>query len=78
MLDQKKMQITKDTLIPLSMVVTLCGGVIWISTQLNHINYKLDILETKLQDQWTKRDMENWGLKLKLDNPDIIIPEVKQ
>lgn len=78
MLDQKKMQITKDTLIPLSMVVTLCGGVIWISTQLNHINYKLDILENKLQDQWTKRDMENWGLKLKLDNPDIIIPEVKQ
>ena len=59
---------------PLSLVIALCGGVIWISSQLNSINYKLDALEGKLEDQWTRRDMENWSLKLKLQNPDITLP----
>jgi len=76
MTDQKKMTLSKDTLIPLGMVIALCGGVVWISTQLTNINYKLDALENKLEDQWTQRDMENWGLKLKLDNPEIVIPTI--
>ena len=62
---------------PLGMVIALCGGVVWISTQLTNINYKLDMLEGKLEDQWTKRDMENWGLKLKMGNPDITIPSLE-
>ena len=62
---------------PLGMVLALCGGVVWISTQLTNINYKLDMLEGKLEDQWTKRDMENWGLKLKMGNPEIIIPDLE-
>ena len=62
---------------PLGMVIALCGGVIWISTQLSGINYKLDMLEGKLEDQWTYRDMENWGLKLKMGNPEIIIPKLE-
>ena len=66
--------INKDTMLPLGMVISICAGVVWISTELNHINYKLDILEGKLEDQWTKRDMENWGLRLRMENPDIIIP----
>ena len=70
------MTLSKDTLIPLGMVIALCGGVVWISTQLTNINYKLDMLETKLEDQWTRRDMENWGLKLKLENPEITVPEI--
>ncbi len=72
----KKTMITKETLMPLGMVIAICGGVVWISTQLNNINYKLDMLETKLEDQWTKRDMENWGLRLKMGNPEIYIPEL--
>ena len=73
---EMKSLITKETLMPLGMVITLCAGVVWISTQLNNINYKLDALETSLEDQWTKRDMENWGLKLKLENPEITIPVI--
>ena len=73
----KKYAITKETLMPLGMVIALCGGVVWISTQLSGINYKLDALEEKLEDNWTRRDMENWGLKLKLENPDIAIPELE-
>ena len=77
MTQDKKTFITKDTLMPLGMVIALCGGVVWISTQLTNINYKLDMLEGKLEDQWTKRDMENWGLKLKMGNPDITIPKLE-
>ena len=76
MTQDKKTFITKDTLMPLGMVLALCGGVVWISTQLTNINYKLDMLEGKLEDQWTKRDMENWGLKLKMGNPEIKIPNL--
>ena len=73
----KKYAISKETLMPLGMVIALCGGVVWISTQLSGINYKLDALEEKLEDNWTRRDMENWGLKLKLENPEIVIPELE-
>ena len=76
MTQDKKTFITKDTLMPLGMVLALCGGVVWISTQLTNINYKLDMLEGKLEDQWTRRDMENWGLKLKMGNPEIKIPNL--
>mgnify|MGYP003114266424 FL=1 len=74
----KKNVLSKETLMPLGMVITLCGGVVWISTQLTNINYKLDMLEEKLEDNWTRRDMENWGLKLKMENPDIEIPGIEQ
>ena len=73
-MEKKTFTISKETLMPLGLVVMLCGGVVWISNQLTNINYKLDILETKLADQWTTRDMENWGLKLKMENPTINIP----
>ena len=73
---EKRMTINKETLMPLGMVIAICGGVVWISTQLTNINYKLDMLETKLEDQWTTRDMENWGLRLKMENPEIAVPDL--
>jgi len=73
---EKKTLLSKDTMLPLGMVITICAGVVWISTQLNTINFKLDTLENKLEDQWTKRDMENWGLRFKMENPNISIPAI--
>ena len=69
--------ISKETLMPLGMVVALCSGVVWISSQLTNINYKLDALENKLENNWTTRDMENWGLRLKLQNPTVSVPDTK-
>ena len=46
----KKLTLSKETLMPLGMVIALCGGVVWISTQLTNINYKLDMLEEKLEE----------------------------
>ena len=73
---EKRMTISKETLMPLGMVIALCGGVVWISNQLSLIHNKLELLEASLEEQWTKRDMENCGLKLKLENPEITIPEI--
>ncbi len=73
---EKRMTLSKETLMPLGMVIALCGGVVWISNQLSLIHNKLDLLESSLEEQWTKRDMENWGLKLKLENPEIKIPSI--
>ena len=73
---EKKTLLSKDTMLPLGMVITICAGVVWISTQLNTINFKLDTLERKLEDQWTRRDMENWGLRFKMENPNISIPAI--
>ena len=78
MTTEKKLTISKDTLMPLGLVITLCAAVVWISSQLTNINHKLDMLESKLADQWTKRDMENWGLRLKMENPTIIIPDLDE
>tara|TARA_Y100000385_G_scaffold267311_1_gene303302 strand:+ start:700 stop:945 length:246 start_codon:yes stop_codon:yes gene_type:complete len=74
---EKKIMISKETLMPLGMVVALCSGVVWISSQLTNINYKLDALENKLENNWTTRDMENWGLRLKLQNPTVSVPDTK-
>ncbi len=73
----KKYAISKETLMPLGMVIMLCGGVVWISNQLSSIHNKLESLESSLEEQWTRRDMENWGLKLKLNNPEIDIPSLE-
>jgi hypothetical protein len=72
--NNRKFTISKETLMPLGMVITLCAAVVWISSQLNNINHKLDMIENAMEDQWTRRDMENWGLRLKMQNPDIEIP----
>jgi hypothetical protein len=72
---EKKPFVSKDTMLPLGLVISICTGVVWISTQLNTIDYKLDTLEEKLEDQWTRRDMENWGLRLKMENPQIVLPD---
>ena len=48
----------------------------WISNQLGEIKFKLDTLETKLEDQWTSQDMENWALRLQMANPTISLPDV--
>ena len=73
----KKYAISKETLMPLGMVIMLCGGVVWISNQLSSIHNKLELLESSLEEQWTRRDMENWDLKLKLNNPEIDIPSLE-
>jgi len=52
-------------------------GTFWLSSKLTDIEVKVDKVESKLQDQWSSTEMENWSLKLKMANPEIDIPEVR-
>tara|TARA_Y100000310_G_scaffold294264_1_gene324594 strand:+ start:287 stop:523 length:237 start_codon:yes stop_codon:yes gene_type:complete len=70
----KKVGISKDTLIPLSFVMLICGGVVWMNDKLGNIDNRLSNIERMAEDRWTTLDMENWALRLKMANPDIIIP----
>jgi len=72
----KKPVITKDTLLPMSLVLLICGGVVWMNNTLIGIDYKLNTIEAQLTNKFTRVEMENWALRLKLENPEINIPEV--
>ena len=76
MTNEKRTIIGKDTLVPLGAVVAICSGVIWMISQLDSIHYKLQTIDEKMINHWTKQDMENWGLRLKMENPEIKIPVV--
>lgn len=73
---QKKSVISKETLLPMSLVLLLCTGVVWINSTLLEINYKLDTIEEKLEDKFTRSEMDKWILRFQLENPEINIPEV--
>lgn len=68
--------ITKETLLPLSLVAILCSGVIWINSSLLEINYKLSTIEDSLDTKFTTYDAERWVHELKVRNPQLDIPEV--
>ena len=73
---QKKSVISRETLLPISLVFMLCAGVVWINSTLLEINYKLDTIEGKLEDKFTRSEMDKWILRFQLENPEISIPEV--
>ena len=77
MTEIKKSYITKETFLPLSLVIVICAAVLWFNNTLNRIDVRLNNIEKMTLDQWTKKDMDNWSLRLKLENPEIEIPDLK-
>ena len=75
-MEVSKSTITQRTLLPMSLVAAICAGVIWINSTLIEINYKLETIEEKLEDKFTKPEMENWILRFKMQNPGMDIPKV--
>ena len=71
----KKTHLSKDTLIPLSFVMLICGGVVWMNDKLGDIDNRLENIERLAEDRWTTLDMENWTLRLKMANPELALPE---
>jgi hypothetical protein len=74
---EKKSILSNETLMPMSFAISLVIGTFWLSSKLTDIEVKVDKVESKLQDQWSSTEMENWSLKLKMANPNIDIPEVR-
>ena len=78
MTNEKRTGIGMDTLVPLGAVIAICSGVIWMISQLDSIHYKLQTIDEKMINHWTKQDMENWGLRLKMENPNLTIPKTEK
>ena len=76
-MDRTPTILSRDTLMPMSFAISLVIGTFWLSSKLSDIQVQLDKMETKLEDQWSSTEMENWSLKLKMANPTIEIPEVR-
>ena len=76
-MDRSQTILSKETLMPMSFAISLVIGTFWLSSKLSDIQVQLDKMETKLEDQWSSTEMENWSLKLKMANPTIDIPEVR-
>lgn len=81
--------LTKETLVPISALCAICWIVWaaadkWNSTQestsrsLLLIDQRLSTIEGKLLDRWTGTDMENWSLRLQIENQTIKVPSTKR
>lgn len=68
--------LSKETMLPLGFVIIMAGVVYKLSSEMTTIQHRLDKIDSRLEDQWTRRDMENYGLKFQLANPELKVPEV--
>ena len=69
--------ISQKTLLPVGLVVAIMGGVLWINSTLMDIDYKLQTIELKLENSFTKTEMENWSLRLQMANSELEIPSIE-
>ena len=69
--------ISQKTLLPVGLVAAIMGGVLWINSTLMDIDYKLQTIELKLENSFTKTEMENWSLRLKMANSELEIPPIE-
>lgn len=85
-------KLTKDTLIPVSLVFiivsSIAGAAVWLNNRLASINFHIEALKVEVQavqekldvaarNVWTSRDMQLWVELLKAKNPEIQIPDIK-
>lgn len=85
---KRKLVLSKETLVPIGAMLAMCAIVWqasskWSETQestsrsLLLIDQRLGAIEVKLLDRWTGSDMENWALRLQIDNQSLKVPEAK-
>jgi len=81
--DMSESELNEKTKLPLGLVVAcigaFLGGALWINNSLNKIDNRLASMEARVSDRWTESDMRIWTMQLRMDNPNLKIPErVKQ
>jgi hypothetical protein len=70
--------LSKNTLMPLGLVISALGVIVWLTTLFNMTNAKLDLLIETQQTHWTKVDQRLFALELQLLNPTMLIPTVRE
>ena len=73
--------IHKDTLIPLGVlfaaVIAVAVGAFKVAFVLSEINYRIAVIEAKLDSVVTIQELEVWRWQLGNKNPALIIPETR-
>lgn len=70
--------ITKDTVIPIGLVVGVVICALWLNTALLKIDARLERIEEKVnsatEDRWKATDMLHWTNRLRDTNPGLMVP----
>lgn len=70
--------LNEATLIPLGVAIAAAGTIIvlvWnLSAKASQVINRLDIIERKLSDHWTRADQLEWIISLRESNPQMKIP----
>jgi hypothetical protein len=73
--------ISRDTLMPLSViastVVSVVGFVWWLSGKFETMENRLERIEFRMDDSFSRSQHEAWALRLARDNPTIRVPDVR-
>tara|TARA_R100000152_G_C6768955_1_gene194607 strand:+ start:430 stop:711 length:282 start_codon:yes stop_codon:yes gene_type:complete len=84
--------LTSHSKVEIALAITLCsvviGGVMWIQGRLNSVALALQDMRNEqarmgeelgrlVDDRWTITQMENWALRLKLQNQNLDVPSAK-
>ena len=86
-------KLSKDTLIPvglvLGVVIAVSSAAVWLNTKLQSLDYQMSSLQMKIDtiqhhldvassDRWTNRDMKLWVQILKAKNPNLEVPKIEK
>lgn len=85
--EERRKILDTATLVPLGIVVTVCGGIlgggIWlndkfgeIATSFTTVNFRLEKIEERIAYPWTIERMRSWRDLLAATNPGISVPQV--
>lgn len=73
-------ELSEKTKVPLGLVaatiVAFIGGALWINNSLNQIRSELALIKFGVNNTLSSRDMELWIMKLRLENPELKVPEL--
>lgn len=68
--------LTQKTLVPISVLVSVTGAVLWLNNTLQDIRYDVASIKRSLRQQWTVEDMSYWVEQVRINNPGVKLPDV--
>jgi hypothetical protein len=63
-----------DSVVNLSTVAAICGGIIWLNVTLNKIHNRLKTIEKATPETWTYNMQRAHALDFKIRNPSLDVP----
>ncbi len=68
-------RLTENTLVPISVVVSVLGAVLWLNNAIMDLRSDVRGLQGALRRQWTLEDMRIWEARIKIMNPSLAVPD---